>query len=50
MTLPEAGVTAMSLDYSESQKRDRFGNIFRLRSKVTGEAGHWAYDVFLTSQ
>jgi hypothetical protein len=49
LTLSEVGVSTISLDYSESQKRDRYGNVFRLRAKVTGEAGHWAYDVFLTT-
>lgn len=50
-TLPELNVEAISLDYRESRQRDRFGNEFRYRAKVTGTGrnrlGRWAYDVFL---
>lgn len=48
-TLPELGIEAISLDYRESRKRDRYGNHFRYRAKVFGvkHIGRWAYDVFL---
>lgn len=49
--LPESGVRSISLDYRESGLRDRFGNAFRYRARVNvrgaGDAGRWAYDVFL---
>jgi hypothetical protein len=52
-TLPELGVESISLDYRESSRRDRFGNIFRYRAKVYGtnhrDLGSWAYDVLLQS-
>lgn len=50
-TLPEMKVESISLDYSESGRRDKFGNAFRYRAKVNGpgatDTGRWAYDVFL---
>jgi hypothetical protein len=53
-TLPELGVGSISLDYRESRRRDRDGNVFRYRAKVYGanhrDLGRWAYDVFLLSQ
>lgn len=52
-TLPELGVKSLSLDYRESRRRDRYGNVFRYRAKVYGtnnqQLGRWAYDVFLVS-
>jgi hypothetical protein len=54
-TLPELGVTSLSLAYEELGRKDRFGNRFRYRAAVnpvspTGKPvdGRWAYDVFLT--
>ncbi len=56
--LPELGVYAISLDYEESRRHDRFGNQFRYKGKVNpsgwrrderderSEAGRWTYDVF----
>ena len=50
-TLPELGVVSISLDYRESGRRDRYGNVFRYRARLNGygqsDAGRWAYDVFL---
>ena len=50
-SLPELGVEAISLDYKESRRVDRQGNLFRYRAKVYGmnrtQLGRWAYDVFL---
>ena len=50
-TLSELGIESISLDYRESHRRDRFGNVFRYRAKVYGDhhsdLGRWAYDVFL---
>lgn len=36
----------ISLDYKQSNRTDRFGNLFLYRSKIDGT--RWAYDVFLT--
>lgn len=50
-TLATLGVEAISLDYRESRRRDRYGNAFRYRAKIYGAdrggVGRWAYDVFL---
>jgi hypothetical protein len=49
--LAELGVSAISLDYKEAQRRDQYGNLFRYRAKVTGTHGQpFAYDVFLLAQ
>ena len=52
-TLPELRVKAISLDFRESRRRDRYDNSFRYRAKVYGvnnkDLGRWAYDVFLLS-
>ena len=50
-TLADRGVTSIALDYKEARRRDRYGNRFRYRAKVSGpnqgDLGSWAYDVFL---
>lgn len=49
--LLDVGVETVSLDYRESRRQDRYGNVFRYRAKIYGtnhrELGRWAYDVFL---
>lgn len=51
LPLPSLNVEAISLDYRESRRQDRYGNLFRYRAKVYGinhtNLGRWAYDVFL---
>ena len=50
-TLAELGVESISLDYQQSRRRDRYGNVFRYRAKVYGtnhsNLGRSGYDVFL---
>jgi hypothetical protein len=50
--LPSLGIATLELDYKESQRIDRYGNLFRYRAKVRNvhgvQVGHWAWDVFLT--
>src|SRR5262249_25968546 len=50
VTLTDAGVQSISLNYEESPMQDRFGNLFRYRARVVFSNPHsypWAYDVFL---
>jgi hypothetical protein len=48
--LTELGVYAISLDYRESKRVDRYGNSFKYRAKVYDahgvQVGRWAWDVF----
>lgn len=45
------GLARIDLNYRESRRRDRHGNLFRYRAKVRDTQGHhlgrWAYDVYL---
>jgi len=49
LTLRQAGIQAISLDYSRSQWRDSFGNIFRFssRSRTNPSPNQPVYDVIL---
>jgi hypothetical protein len=56
-TLPDLGVYAISLDYTESGRTDQFGNVFRYSARInpglSGKddvVGKKAYDVFLMAQ
>ena len=50
-TLPELGVSSVSLGCKDVKRRDRYGNLFRYQSPVTGTDNRitrrLAYDVFL---
>lgn len=46
--LPFFNVTEISLDYKETKRIDRHGNLFRYRAKVNGSRSAW--DVFLVHQ
>ena len=51
LTLSEAGIVAIDLDYHFSHKQDRYGNEFRYRGRAVRSDGHeehevTTYDVF----
>ncbi len=48
-TLADSGVKSISLQFSESNKRDRWGNWFRYRAaiRIQDSETRWSYDVFL---
>ncbi len=55
--LPDLGVYAISLDYTESKQTDQFGNVFRYSARINpglsgkdNGVGRKAYDVFLRTQ
>jgi hypothetical protein len=52
-TLSQLGLKTIELDYKESKRTDRYGNLFRYRAKVRdshdAQLDRWAWDVFLTS-
>ena len=47
--LEQTPIQGIELSFRESQRRDRFGNLFRYRGVLSAdkEYGHWIYDVFL---
>ena len=49
--LVDAGISAISLDVLVSPRRDRWGNRFKYRARVTARNGQtlWSYDVFLVT-
>lgn len=51
-TLPQLGITSLSLNYKLDRRTDQYGNVFRYRAQVgsTSGAGRMAYDVFLSVQ
>jgi hypothetical protein len=48
--LDTAGIRSLSLSVTTDNRRDRYGNRFRYRAPVDGDAGHFSYDVILTRQ
>jgi hypothetical protein len=53
-TLPSLDVVRLHLDYKESKRTDRNGNLFRYRAQVEDtkktKVGRWAWDIFLVSE
>lgn len=53
-SLRSLNTRALGLDYEESRRRDRYGNIFRYRARVYdtrgSQVGRWAYDVFFNAE
>lgn len=50
--LHEEGVKSIGLEYRESRRKDRHGNLFRYRAQLgymNGRSG-WVYDVYLVSE
>ncbi|HET8670111.1 MAG TPA: hypothetical protein VFM05_05625 [Candidatus Saccharimonadales bacterium] len=49
--LPDLNAQSISLDFKESRRIDRYGNLFRYRAKIIdsqgAQLGRWAWDVFL---
>jgi hypothetical protein len=50
-SLKQFGLTTIECNYQESKRRDRYGNLFRYRAKVSDmrntKISRWAWDVFL---
>jgi hypothetical protein len=50
-SLAALNLKAINLDYKETRRRDRYGNVFKYRAKVYStnprDVGRWAWDVFL---
>lgn len=51
-SLPQLGITFISLNYKWDQRTDQYGNVFRYRAQVgsTSGMGRMAYDVFFATQ
>lgn len=53
-TLQALDLVSIDLDYRESRRTDRYGNLFRYRAKVYdsrgAHLGRWAWDIFLLRQ
>ena len=51
LTLVDAGVSRLDLDYQETWRKDSFGNLFRFKARVDSQqpsaVARWSYDVFL---
>jgi hypothetical protein len=56
MTLQQAGIKSISVNYQDAHNTDAYGNQFRYRAQVVwtdpseNARQHWAYDVILVSQ
>ena len=51
-TLPQLGITSISLNYKWDQRTDQYGNVFRYRAQIerTDSGTHMVYDVFFVVQ